>query len=148
MFLFAAGTGEAHACEGMRGGCDGEGCTATRERSEASNIFDALHLCWYYDTTPSSCAATVPHGAFLDVRLRVHGRVYTPVRIYVKPSCIMHVCRRARGNHAKNTFAGRFIPFSVLYLWDNTPGYALAPCHIAGIFRPLPGSRHSKLEKV
>ena len=35
-----------------------------------------------------------------------------------------------------------------LGFWDKPPGYAPAPCHIAGMFRPLPGSRHLKLNKA
>ena len=50
-----------------------------------------------------------------------------------------------RPTHAKNKIAGQIIPFFVLDLWDKAPGYALAPCYIAGIFRPLPGSRHFEL---
>ena len=40
--------------------------------------------------------------------------------------------------------ATRNWPFSVLGLWDKLPGFAPALCHIAGIFQPLPGSRHFK----
>ena len=48
-------------------------------------------------------------------------------------------------NHAKNTVVGRIVPFSELVSGIKTSGYAPASCHIAGIFRPLPGSRHSKI---
>ena len=49
--------------------------------------------------------------------------------------------------HAKNKIAGRFIPSLVLGFWDKNTGIAPAPCHIAGIFRSLPGSRHPKQKK-
>ena len=38
--------------------------------------------------------------------------------------------------------------FSTTVSGINTPLYATAPCHIARIFRPLPGSRHFKLKKA
>jgi hypothetical protein len=38
----------------------------------------------------------------------------------------------------------RNFPFSVLGLWDKGTINAPAASHIAGIFRPLPGSRHVK----
>ena len=48
--------------------------------------------------------------------------------------------------HPRNKSAGRIIRFLALGFWDNkTPRYAPAPCHIAGIYQPLPGSRPSKL---
>ena len=48
--------------------------------------------------------------------------------------------------HPRNKSAGRIIQFLALGFWDNkTPRYAPAPCHIAGIYQPLPGSRPSKL---
>ena len=43
---------------------------------------------------------------------------------------------------------GRITPMLVLGVWARTPGYATVPCLIAGIFRPLPVSRHSKLNKA
>ena len=43
-------------------------------------------------------------------------------------------------NQAKHKIAGRIIPCLVLGFWDKNAGHAPAPCHIAGIFRPQPGS--------
>ena len=51
------------------------------------------------------------------------------------------------GTHAKNKIAGRFTAFLVLGFWGKIPGYAPAPCHIAGIFPTQPGSRHLKRKK-
>ena len=48
--------------------------------------------------------------------------------------------------HAKLRTATRNWPFSVLGFWDKNTGFAPAPCHIAGIFQPLPGSRNFKLK--
>ena len=39
-------------------------------------------------------------------------------------------------------------PFEYQISWIKTPGYAPSPCHTTGIFRPLPGSRHFKLQKA
>ena len=57
------------------------------------------------------------------------------------------VYTRGTAIHAENKIAGGFIPFLVLGFWDENTGFPPAPCHIAGIFRPLPGSRHFKLNR-
>ena len=54
----------------------------------------------------------------------------------------------ARPSALDHKFAARLNPFLVLDFWDKTPGYAPVPCQIAGIFRPLPGSRHLKQKKA
>ena len=52
-------------------------------------------------------------------------------------------------NHAKTRTATQTCPFYVLVFWDKKPWWhAPAPCYFAGICRPLPGSRHSKLKEV
>ena len=53
-----------------------------------------------------------------------------------------------QSTHAKNKFVGRIIQFLYYDSGIKTPGYAPAPCHIAGVFRPLPGSRHLTQKKV
>ena len=51
--------------------------------------------------------------------------------------------------HATMRTATRKYLFSVLGSWDKKPPWpAPAPCHSAGIFRPLPGSRHFKRARV
>ena len=45
--------------------------------------------------------------------------------------------------HANNMIAGLIIPFLVLGFWDKN-SYAPLPCHVFGIFLPLPGCRHFK----
>ena len=49
--------------------------------------------------------------------------------------------------HAKSTIAAlpNYTVLSTRFLGEKTPGYAPAPCHITGIYQPLPGSRHFKL---
>ena len=55
----------------------------------------------------------------------------------------------------RSTFLGEqcatkndFIPSSVQGSGMKTQVYAPAPCHIAGDFRPLPGSRHFKQKRA
>ena len=47
---------------------------------------------------------------------------------------------------SKNKIAVRSVSFLALISGKETALYAVAPCHIAGIFRPLQGCRHFKLK--
>ena len=62
-------------------------------------------------------------------------------RATVTVTVLIPTIRCAQCNHAKNKFAGRCIPFSVLGCWDKNTGI------FAGAM-PYPGSRDLKQEKA
>ena len=56
---------------------------------------------------------------------------------------LFHLQHQTPSAHVNPRTTTRNWPFSVLGFWDKTPGFAPSPYHIAGVFRPLPGSMHS-----
>ena len=102
-----------------------------------------------YDSPPLVFVQSVALEVFLKRKRPPHTRfvLRSKSKYYGQSGCFrFHTSiNRALLTHAQNTMIARIIAFSVLCFWVNTPWNAPVPCHFAGIYRPLPGSRAFKL---